>query len=148
MFIGMQLPIHQSRVKRLEEDKKECLAKGRTKNAAVEILSRIPPTPIEKLTNIELETLILYHEIPKKDMGKKENGLNMWRRIVASMKPLPLFDPWTEDNKNELSELKNKEICIGDTALGRLQSLKKESLKATLSHFRNKRGMTTSQSFL
>ena len=47
------------------------------------------------------------------------------------MKHPPPFDPWMEGNENKLSKLKNKEICIGYTALGCLQQLKKREFEGS-----------------
>ena len=40
--------------------------------------------------------------------------------------------PWTEADEASLEHLKTSEIDMGDTALGRLEALKKRELKAAI----------------
>ena len=131
MFIGMEMPMHHESISKLEAIKKDRLAKQSIENDAKKILERTPPTPIDKLSAPELETLLAWHQVAKKDMGTKSKKLAMWRSITASMKPPPPYDQWTEKDEENLQNLKAKNIGIGDTALGRIQAIKRREFEGS-----------------
>ena len=55
---------------------------------------------------------------------KKENKLVEWLRIVASGKPPPPCNRWTDGEEERLGSLSADKIDIGDTAYGRELVLK------------------------
>ena len=56
-------------------------------------------------------------------MGIEEQKVAAWMRIVNSQKPLPSFDIWIEEDKEQLFSLKNKKLNLGDTALSQAKDL-------------------------
>ena len=119
----------------LEQQKQERVALKANHDAALAIINRDPPTPKGKLSAHSLEVLLTWHQIPKKDMGKKDNKLALWTLIHNSGKPPPLFEDWTEENEAELFQLKTKQFDLGDTALGRAMKVKKMELEGAIRSF-------------
>ncbi|KAL7463113.1 hypothetical protein ACHAXS_003495 [Conticribra weissflogii] len=64
--------------------------------------------PIDKLKVSDLEKLLLWHQIPRKEMGKnKSDKLMTWKRIVYNELDLPpTCNRWCSVDEAELVELK------------------------------------------
>ena len=110
MFIGMELPIHNSEIKSLEATRASRLTLKANQDSALAIINRIPPTPRSKLNANKLEILLTWYRIPKKYIGKKEQKVMACSRIVNYQKPLLPFNIWTEEDKEQLVSLKNKNL--------------------------------------
>ncbi len=81
--------------------------------------------PVESLTGIELEKLLLMHQVIRKEFGDKTKKLQSWREILLSIKPPPDIVPWTLEDEQKPSCLQDVQIKSEDTALGRKIALKK-----------------------
>ncbi len=67
---------------------------------------------------------------------KKEDKIAQWKEIVASQKPPPPYENWTDKDKQRLVSLQSKDaIGIEDTMFGCEVALKKRELEAAASHF-------------
>ena len=61
---------------------------------------------------------------------KKEDKLAEWKRILATMKPPPLYARWTDEDKEKLFNLLAERLNISNTAYGRELALKEWELEA------------------
>ncbi len=87
--------------------------------------------PVEDLTAVELEKLLLMHQIPKSKMGNKNDKIEKWKRIVESKKLPPSFKIWCSDDESKLNDLQKMEINLDDTALSQKATIKKIKMKAS-----------------
>ena len=104
-------------------------------DADLAVINRDQPTLTDKLSAHYLEVLLTLHQILKKDMGNKDNKLTLWTSICNSVKLLPLFQAWTEENEAKLIQLKTKQFDLGDTALGQAKQVKKMELEWAIKSF-------------
>jgi hypothetical protein len=85
----------------------------------------------------DLDCLLAWHQV--KDLppkAKKEHKIARWKEIVASQKPPPPYERWTDENEQRLVSLQSKDaIGIEDTMFGREVALKKRELEAAGRHF-------------
>jgi hypothetical protein len=75
------------------------------KEKALKILCKEEKGP--KLYSVkDLDVLLVWHQV--KDLPpkpKKEDKLAWWREIVASLKPPPLYERWTNEDEQWLDAL-------------------------------------------
>jgi hypothetical protein len=89
-------------------------------------------TPVDKLKKNELEVLLLWHGVLKKDHPKGNIGKQaMWGRIKESNAQPPSFQKWTEQDETSLRHLQNENIDVSDTALGRAETNLKIQINAS-----------------
>ncbi len=62
--------------------------------------------------------------------GKKAEKVARWEKIMEERRDPPVFKKWGSDDENNLQELKKMDIKFEDTAIGRLQNIKKRELHA------------------
>ncbi len=73
-------------------------------------------------------------DLPPK--AKKEQKITRWKEIVASWKPPPSYERWTEVDEQRLVSLQSEDVIgIGDTMFGSEVALKKRELEAAANHF-------------
>ena len=121
VFISAELPIIKAKLKKMEADKieQQTLQCIHTKAMAI-INSNID---VDKLNNPQLQTLLSWHQIPKKEMGRKSKKLTILKKNIEEGKSQPKIRAWKEEEKAELEAEKRKEISIPDTALGHLNKV-------------------------
>ncbi len=88
--------------------------------------------PVESLTGVELEKLLLMHQVPWEEFGDKTKKLRLWRKILLSNKPPPDIVPWTPEDEQKLSCRQDVQIKLENTALGRKIALEKTKMKASI----------------
>ena len=117
-------------MRELETEKQSRLSLEKYETAATEIIRL--NSNIEDLNVDDLTTLLLWHQIPKRNMGtRKAQKLVLWTNIVESQASPPEYVKWTDEDKSRLEKIKSKQLTIADTALGRFRSEKKRELKQT-----------------
>ncbi len=103
---------------------------------ALDILSDEGASP-ESYSIKDLDCLLAWHQV--KDLlpkAKKEQKIMQWKEIVASRKPPPSYERWTEDDEQRLVSLQSEDVIgIEDTMFGREVALKKRELEAAVNHF-------------
>ncbi len=127
-FKSMEMPVREAEIKAMEKDKARRLALAKYEDEARMILESEEKQDPRKLKDDELRTLLLWHQVPKKDIGTKPQKLAKWTQL-AGKKP-PVFARWLEEDESKLSKLKEKRIDINDTALGRLVAVRTKEQEA------------------
>ena len=103
---------------------------------ALDIISDEGASP-ESYSVKDLDCLLAWHQV--KDLppkAKKEQKITRWKEIVASRKPPPPYERWTEDDEQQLVSLQSEDVTgIEDVMFGREVALKKRELEAAANHF-------------
>jgi hypothetical protein len=118
-----------------EKDKKRRQQQQTNKEKALKILNQ-ERKGLESYSVKDLDILLAWHQV--KDLPpkpKKEEKLARWRQIVASMKPPPSYERWTNEDEQQLVALHSDVIGIKDVMFGREVALKKREMEAATSHF-------------
>jgi hypothetical protein len=135
IFIAYELKDRKKARAEAEKDKKHWQQIQTNQERALVILSNEGAGP-ESYSVKDLDCLLAWHQV--KDLllkAKKEDKLARWRAIVASQKPLPPYERWTNEDKQQLVALQSNVIGIEDTMFGREVVLKKRELEAAAGHF-------------
>ncbi len=90
--------------------------------------------PTEQLNATDLEKLLLWHNVPKKELGNKKEKLKKWTEIQNSNQPPPLFQRWGHADEDQLEKLKKSEIELNETALGRQKQIEINKMAAVMHH--------------
>lgn len=110
--------------------KKLALQLQRAEAHALDIIAQ--GKPVEMLSVNELDSLLAWHQVPKKAGAKKPEKLEQWKAILADGRtPLPI-SRWTDDDEQRLLSVMSDEIDIKDTHYGRELALKERELEASL----------------
>jgi len=84
----------------------------------------------------ELDVLLNWYGVEKK-ATKKAEKVEQWRMIrVANTEP-PMDNVWTAEDEEQLVRLRNKEIDMSETYLGRYAALQKRTAVASILDFTN-----------
>jgi hypothetical protein len=114
----------------MSRKKKLALQLQRAEEKALEIVAQ--GKPVEMLSVNELDSLLAWHQVPKKAGAKKPEKLEQWKAILADGRtPLPI-SRWTDDDEQRLLAVMSDNIDIKDTHYGRELALKERELEATL----------------
>jgi hypothetical protein len=129
-FIKNRLKVKEREVSRLKIEKKDKVEKETREAEAMKILQE--EIPVDKLKKGQLEVLLIWHGISKKDHPKGNTTKQaMWGRIKESNVPPPSFQKWTEQDETLLNALKNENIDVSETALGRAETTLKLQIDAS-----------------
>ena len=97
----------------------------------------------------ELATLLTWYQVPATKMDNKPEWVRRWKAILeaegagcvagpfeddedhVTYRP-PVFTKWTPADEAALEEFKNRDIDMGDTALGRRVAIRKRELSASV----------------
>jgi hypothetical protein len=82
----------------------------------------------------ELDMLLLWYDVPK-EKTKKAEKVARWREIHANNMAPPLLVQWMADDEVELHRIKNREIDMSETYLGRYAALQKRNAVAAVLDF-------------
>jgi hypothetical protein len=82
----------------------------------------------------ELDVLLNWCGVKKK-AAKKAEKVAMWREIRAASTKPPMADVWTAKDKEELVKLRNMEIDMLETYLGRYAAIQKRNAVAAVLDF-------------
>ncbi len=77
-FKAMEVPVWAKKVKQFEDDNKRRLQLEKNKIKGKEVLAMNKPT--EQLNATDLEKLLLWHNVPKKELGNKREKLKKINR--------------------------------------------------------------------
>ena len=98
-----------------KKEKNKLALKKRHEDATALLENNIDPQNMQKA---QLELLLLWHGIQKKDNPKENAGkVTKWLHLLD--KDPPPFVEWKDEEEDRLLKLKFKNIDIEDTALGR-----------------------------
>ena len=119
-FASAKLKTNEKEVAKLKTEKKVKLEKQNREEKGLKILEA--NLPMDQLKKPDLETLLLWYGIPKKDHPKgNEAKCTLWTQLKAKRSP-PLIEKWTDEDEKKLVDLQNDNIDMKDTALGRAES--------------------------
>ncbi len=80
---------------------------------------------VEEVSAVELEKILLMHQIPKSKTGNKHNKLVKWKEILQSNKHPHSFKIWSSEDEAHLNNLRKMDIKLEDTQLGGQATVKK-----------------------
>ncbi len=136
IFIAFEIRERKEARAAAEKDKKRRQRQQLIESNALDILSDEGASP-ESYSVKDLDCLLAWHQV--KDLppkAKKEDKIARWKEIVASQKPPPPYERWTDEDEQRLVTLQSEDaIGIEDTMFGREVALKKRELEAAASHF-------------
>ena len=79
----------------------------------------------------ELDVLLQWYGVNKKGMKKAEKVVK-WKEIRLPGTALPVVHEWTDEDEEQLTKIKNKEIDMSETYLGRYAALQKRNAMAAI----------------
>ena len=82
----------------------------------------------------ELDVLLQWYGVNKKGMKKAEK-VAKWKEIRLPGTALPVVHEWTDEDEEQLTKIKNKEIDMSETYLGRYAALQKRNAVAAILDF-------------
>ena len=129
-FASSELRDRQEKRVVMAKKKKLALQLQRAEDIALQIIAQ--GKPIESLSVNELDSLLAWHQVPKKAGAKKAEKLEQWRAILADGRTPPSIERWTDDDEERLLEVMSDKIDIKDTHYGRELALKERELEAML----------------
>ena len=131
IFISIEMKMCNEQRGVLNKQKKLQLHLQTLEEKALAILGQ-EGRSVESYLSKELDVLLGWHQVksPPGVNWKKEDKLAEWKRIVATMKPPPLYVRWTNDDEDKLVNLSAERIDISNTAYGRELALKERELEA------------------
>jgi len=88
----------------------------------------------KNLLTKELDILLNWYGVEKKG-AKKADKVAQWKAIRAGNNPPPMANLWTAEDKEHLLQLKNKEIDMSETYLGRYAAIQKRNAVAAVLDF-------------
>ena len=129
-FASSELRDRQDERVVMTRKKKLALQLQGAEEKALEIVAQ--GKPVEMLSVNELDSLLAWHQVPKKAGAKKPEKLEQWKAILADGRtPLPI-SRWTDDDEQRLLSVMSDEIDIKDTHYGRKLALNERELEASL----------------
>ena len=82
----------------------------------------------------ELDILLQWYGVDKKGMKKAEK-VAKWKEIRLSGTAPPVVHEWTDEDEEQLTKIKNREIDMSETYLGRYAALQKRNAVAAILDF-------------
>jgi hypothetical protein len=131
IFISIEMKMRNEQRGVLNKQKKLRLHLQTLEEKALAILGQ-EGRSVELYLWKELDMLLGWHQVksPPGVNWKKEDKLAEWKRIMATMKPHPLYARWTDEDEEKLVNLSAERLDISNTAYGRELALKERELEA------------------
>jgi len=83
----------------------------------------------------ELDVLMQWYDVEKRQGMKKADKVAAWRDICLSGTAPPVVHKWTDEDEQQLIRIKNREIDMSETYLGRYAALQKRNAVAAILDF-------------
>ena len=99
-FMSSELRGRQKERVVMTRKKKFALQLQRSEEKALEIVAQ--GKPVEMLSINELDSLLAWHQVPKKTGSKKAEKLELWEAILADERRPPPIARWTDDDEQRL----------------------------------------------
>lgn len=84
----------------------------------------------------ELDALMQWYGVEKKGMKKAEK-VAKWKEIRQAGTAPPVVHEWTDEDEERLMKIKNKEIDMSETYLGRYAAIQKRNAVAAILDFKD-----------
>jgi len=148
MFKACEVPVREAEIKLLVQDKEQRLQWQKNEEEAKQVLV-FGYKALANYLSPELAKLLAWYQVPANKMGNKHKSFRRWKAILeaeaagrvagpfeddannVTYQP-PVYTKWTPADEAALEESKNREIDIGDTALGRRLDIRKRELSASV----------------
>ena len=143
MFKACEVPVMEAEVKRMVQMKELRLLWQKNEEEAKQRL--VIGKALANYLAPELGTLLTWYQVPATKMGNKPERVRRWKAILEAeaagrvagpfeddenhitYSP-PVYMKWTPGDEAALEEFKNRQIDIGDTALGQRLDIRKREL--------------------
>jgi hypothetical protein len=133
-FVSAQSNINEFDIDRLTKEKKKRLKSTEVDAEARAVLVKrsfaIQTLAFDSLNKTELDCLLRWHGVVPGAKMQKETKVSKLRRIFESNPEPPPRDLWTAENEEHLQSLKEMEISLEDTAVGRKKIVLEQQLNA------------------
>ena len=136
IFKSMEVEARKETVKELLKQRAERKKYAELEEKALQALARIDGDP-RQLKAKELDTLLRWHGYKASEIKTKDTNYAVWLTIHIDGRAMTPPDncrlpPWTDEDEAALEHLRTSEIDMADTALGRMNELKKRELKVAI----------------
>ena len=133
-FVSAQTNINEFDIERLTKEKKKRLKATEVDAEARAVLVKrsyaIQTLAFDSLNRTELDCLLRWHGVVPGAKMLKETKVSKLKRLFESNPDPPPRDLWTAENKERLQSLKEMEISLEDTAVGRKKIVLEQQLNA------------------
>ena len=129
-FKAAELKNREKDIELMEKDKEQRIAAEEKERAALAILEVEPPIEVDHLTGKQLKILLSFYGVKNKDQGRNVAEMRTkYSALKASNATPQQYQKWTEADEEELTYLKDSEIGMKDTAVGRYEQNQKIVMK-------------------
>ena len=122
-------------LKKTWQHKAEIAAKGMA--IVVEKAALFETNNYKDVSSKELDVLMQWYDVEKRQGMKKPDKVAAWKDIRLSGKAPPVVHDWTDDDEQQLMRIKNREVDMSETYLGRYAALQKRNAVAAVLDFTN-----------
>ena len=133
-FVSAQTNINEFDIKRLTKEKKKRLKATEVDAEARAVLVKrsyaIQTLAFDSLNRTELDCLLRWHGVVPRAKMLKETKVSKLKHLFESNPDPPPRDLWTAENEERLQSLKEMEISLEDTAVGRKKIVLEQQLNA------------------
>jgi hypothetical protein len=133
-FVSAQTNINEFDIERLTKEKKKRLKATEVDAEARAVLVKrsyaIQTLAFDSLNRTELDCLLRWHGVVPGAKMLKETKVSKLKRLFESNPDPPPRDLWTAENEERLQSLKEMEISLEDTAVGRKKIVLEQQLNA------------------
>ncbi len=91
----------------------------------------------KNVSSKELDVLMQWYDVEKRQGMKKPDKVAAWKDIRLSGKAPPVVHGWTDEDEQQLMRIKNREVDMSETYLGRYAALQKRNAVAAILDFTN-----------
>ena len=135
-FFSAQMNSNEFDIEQLTKEKKKRLkateVDAETRAVLVKRSFAIQTSAFNSLNKTELDCLLCWHGVVPGAKMLKETKVSKLKRIFESNPNQPPRDLWTAENKERLQSLKEMEISLEDTAVGRKKIVLEQQLNAAM----------------
>jgi superfamily II DNA helicase RecQ len=135
-FFSAQTNINEFDIEQLTKEKKKRLKATEVDEVTRAVLVKrsfaIQTSTFDSLNKTELDCLLRWHGVVPGAKMLKETKVLKLKHIFESNPNLPPRDLWTAENKERLQSLKEMEISLEDTAIGRNKIVLEQQLSSAM----------------
>ena len=127
IFLATEKKVREGEISELTKKKEKVVQMQSVETCAKELLQREGPYNL-----VELKLILKYYQVKGCSSLKKPAAVAKFQEIISQGTPAPVYGNWTDADEQRLLDLTTKPISMGDTSLGRLQTVKKMELHAAV----------------
>ena len=124
-------------LKRTLHQKAEIAEKGMAIVVVVEKAEFFEANNYKDVSAKELDVLMQWYDVKKRQGMRKADKVAAWKDIRLSGKAPPVVHDWTDEDEQQLMRIKNREVDMSETYLGRYAALQKRNAVAAVLDFTN-----------